>query len=56
MHILIPPKIETGKPEIKMIVNDYKYKDKFILNNTLIDLKWSQITDTIKETDPPILG
>ena len=56
MHILIPPKIETGEPEIYMIANKHQYKDSFILNNTLIDLKWSQITDIIKETDTHFLG
>ena len=35
MHILIPPNIETGKQEIKMIANKYQYKDKFIIYNTL---------------------
>ena len=39
MHILIPPNIETSEPEINMIANKYQYKDKFILNNTIIDLK-----------------
>ena len=56
MHILIPPNIENGEPEIKTIANKYQYKDKLIINNTLIDLKWNQITDTIKKADPPILG
>ena len=55
MHILIPPNIENGEPEIKTIDNKYQYKDKFIINNTLIDLKLNQITDTIKEADPPIM-
>ena len=48
MHILIPPNIENGEPEIKTIDNKYQYKDKFIINSTLIDLKLNQITDTIK--------
>ena len=39
-----------------MISVKYQYKDKFIINITLIYFKWNQINDTIKETDPPIMG
>ena len=43
MHLLRPPNIENGEPEINTIDNKYQYKDKFILNNKLIDLKRNQI-------------
>ena len=39
MCILIPSNIEAGEPEINMIDDKYQYKDKFILNIKLIDLK-----------------
>ena len=38
-----------------MIDDKYHYKDKFILKNTISDVKWNQSLDTIKETDPPII-
>ena len=37
MNILIPPNVEAGDPEIKMIANKYQYKDNYTLNNKLID-------------------
>ena len=39
-----------------MIYEKYQDKDKFILNNALSDIKWNQIIDMIKETNPLILG
>ena len=48
MQVLRPPNIETGGPERKMISEKYQDKDKFILNNSLSDLKWNQISDMIK--------
>ena len=39
MHIIRPPNNETGEPELNIISDRYQYKDKFILNNELSDLK-----------------
>ena len=39
MYILIPSNTEAGEPDINMIDDKYQYKDKFILNIKLIDLK-----------------
>ena len=48
MHILIPPSIETGEPELNMIDDLKKYKYNCILNNLLGNSKWSQFPDVIK--------
>ena len=54
-RILRPPNIETGIPELNMIVEKYQYKDELIVNNELGGTKWNQITDTINGTDTPIM-
>ena len=48
MHILIPSKIEAGEPELNTIYYKYQYKDKFMLNHSLIDIKRNKIIDVIK--------
>ena len=50
MHVLRPPNIETGEPELKIVSDKYQYKDKFILKNQISGVKWNQISGTIKET------
>ena len=39
IHVLIPPTIETGEPELNTIADKYQDKGKFILNNTFSDVK-----------------
>ena len=38
-----------------MVADKYQDKEKFILNNSLIDVKFNQSIDKIKETDPTIM-
>ena len=49
-------KSENGEPEINIIGEKHQYKDKFILNNAPSDTKQNQITDSIKEIYPTVMG
>ena len=55
MHVLISPNTKTGETDLNIISNKYQLTDNLILNNTLGDEKWNQITDLIKKTDSPIM-
>ena len=44
-HVLIPPNIESGETEINIVSDKHQYKDKFIVNNRISNIKWNQITD-----------
>ena len=56
MQAVIALNIETGEPELKIISYKYQDKDRFDLNNSLSDLKWNQIPNMIKGTEPTIFG
>ena len=48
MNALRPSHIETSEPKLKIIDEKFQYKDKFIFNNTLLDVIWIKIIDMIK--------
>ena len=46
---------ETGELDINIVDDKYQKIYKYILNNSLIDAKQNQITDTINYLEPPIM-
>ena len=55
MHILRSPNIKTVKPEVNTISDKYQYKDKFILNDVLSDVKLNKTPDTMKKIFTPTI-
>ena len=56
VHVLIPQKTEGGELAPNNIGGKYKDNIQLILNNSLRNEKWNQITNMIKEFYPPLLG
>ena len=56
IHILKRQNIESGELEIKKIGDKFQSNDDFILHNYIRNARGNQITDTIQEFEPPLLG
>ena len=52
VHILRPQNNESGEPELKTFGDKSQDKNELILHNTIINVRWHQITDMIQEFVP----
>ena len=54
VHVLRLWNTKSGELDLKKVGEKCQDKNEFILHNYLRNSRWDQITNTIKEFDPPI--
>ena len=51
-HIIRPQYIERGEPELNNVGEKSQYKNELIIHNTIVYLRWNQISDMIEGFGP----